>query len=54
MFLARRPSPATIERFVRDSHDLPLSYSPIGIANGPSPGRYLDVATLAMGHGAAL
>jgi uncharacterized protein (UPF0548 family) len=53
MFLARRPSPATIERFVRDSHDLPLSYGSIGIANGKSSGRDLDVATVAVGHGAA-
>jgi uncharacterized protein (UPF0548 family) len=53
MFLARRPSPATIDRFVGDSHDLPLSYSPIGIANGKSPGRDLDLATVAIGHGTA-
>jgi hypothetical protein len=31
MFLARRPSLETIDRFLRDSQDLPLSYSPIGI-----------------------
>ena len=52
MFLARRPSPATIERFVRDSHHLPLSYCTIGIANGPVPGLDLDEATVVVGNGA--
>ena len=31
MFLLRRPSPAAIDRFLRESQDLPLSYGPIGL-----------------------
>ena len=31
MFLARRPSRETIDRFLLDSQDLPLSYRPVGI-----------------------
>jgi uncharacterized protein (UPF0548 family) len=31
MFLTRRPSRETIDRFLHDSRDLPLSYGPIGI-----------------------
>jgi uncharacterized protein (UPF0548 family) len=31
MFLVRRPSPQTIDRVLRDSQDLPLSYGPVGI-----------------------
>ena len=34
MFLARRPSQLAIDRFLRDSQDLPLSYGPIGIVRG--------------------
>ncbi len=51
MFLVQRPSAATIERFVRDSYDLPLSYGPIGMANGERPGWDVDEATVAIGHG---
>lgn len=31
MFLLRRPSPSDVERFLRASRDLPLSYGPPGI-----------------------
>ena len=34
MFFARRPSREAIDRFVRDSQELPVSYGPIGIVNG--------------------
>ena len=51
MFLARRPSPEAIDRFVRDSQELPLSYGPIGIVNGETPCRDLDEATVTIGRG---
>lgn len=53
MFLAQRPSPAIIERFLRDSQSLPLSYGPIGIVREPSAGRRLDEETSVIGHGSA-
>lgn len=53
MFLARRPSADTIERFLRDSQDLPLSYGPIGLVSAPATGHDLDEATVAIGRGAA-
>jgi len=54
MFLARFPSPQIIERFLRESQDLPLSYGPIGIVrdeSGRRPG--LDETTAAIGRGRA-
>jgi hypothetical protein len=30
MFFVQHPSPEVIERFVRDSRQLPLSYGPVG------------------------
>jgi uncharacterized protein (UPF0548 family) len=53
MFLARRPSPATIDRFLGDSAALPLSYGPIGILRDGNARRNLDEATVAIGHGEA-
>jgi uncharacterized protein (UPF0548 family) len=53
MFLARRPSRQAIDRFLRDSQDLPLSYGPIGVVNGDTPRDGLDEATVAIGRGAA-
>jgi uncharacterized protein (UPF0548 family) len=53
MFLARRPSPATIDRFVRDSQELPLSYGPIGLVRGEQARRGLDEAIVAIGRGEA-
>ncbi len=53
MFLARRPSPECIERFLRDSQDLPLSYSPVGIVKAENARRGIDHATVAIGHGSA-
>src|SRR6185503_4296148 len=51
MFLARRPSPEFIDRFLRDSQDLPLSYSPAGIVKGDTLKEDLDEATVVIGHG---
>jgi uncharacterized protein (UPF0548 family) len=53
MFLARRPTPYEIERFLHDSHELPLSYGPIGIVTANTVHRRLDEATVAVGRGAA-
>ena len=53
MFLARRPTPQHIERFLRESRDLPLSYRPIGIVNGHTVRQDLDEETVAIGHGQA-
>jgi uncharacterized protein (UPF0548 family) len=53
MFFVRRPSREAIDRFVRDSQELPLSYGPIGIVNGETPCRDLDEATVTIGRGKA-
>jgi uncharacterized protein (UPF0548 family) len=53
MFVARRPSLDTIDRFLRESRDLPLSYSPIGLLTTAIAGDRLDEATVAIGHGTA-
>jgi uncharacterized protein (UPF0548 family) len=50
MFLARCPSRDAIERFVRDSQELPLSYSPVGIAGG-NGGRRSDETLIVVGRG---
>jgi uncharacterized protein (UPF0548 family) len=51
MFLARRPLREAIDRFVRDSQELPLSYGPIGIVNGETPCRDLDEVIVTIGRG---
>lgn len=53
MFLARRPSPEAIARFVRESEALPLSYGPVGIVNGEASRRDLDEAIVTIGRGRA-
>jgi uncharacterized protein (UPF0548 family) len=53
MFLARRPSNATIERFLRDSRDAPLSYGPSGILDADPVKGARALATVAIGQGAA-
>jgi uncharacterized protein (UPF0548 family) len=53
MFLARRPGPRVLERFLTDSHDRPLSYEPVGIAQSPPSGYDLDEIAATIGHGAA-
>ena len=51
MFLARRPSREVIDRFLRDSQELPLWYGPIGILRGEAAGYDLDEAIVAIGRG---
>lgn len=53
MFLARRPTQNVIDRFLRESQDLPLSYGPIGIVRTRPAGQHLDELTIAVGHGQA-
>ena len=53
MFLVRRPSADTIERFLLDSRDLPLSYEPVGILNLESTRGNVDELTVAIGRGPA-
>jgi uncharacterized protein (UPF0548 family) len=53
MFSAQRPSTEAIERFLRDSQELPLSYGPIGIVKEKSVVRQLDDELSVIGHGGA-
>ena len=53
MFLARRPTQNVIDRFLRESQDLPLSYGPIGIVRIRTAGQPLDELAVAVGHGQA-
>jgi uncharacterized protein (UPF0548 family) len=53
MFLARRPSAETIQQFLHDSRDLPLSYEPVGILSLESTIRNIDELTIAIGRGPA-
>ena len=53
MFLTRRPSPATIDGFLRESQDLPLSYGPTGLVRTPIAGYSFDEASVEIGHGKA-
>lgn len=53
MFRARRPSPAKIERFLRESQALPVSYGPTGILKADTVRDDLDEATVVIGHGKA-
>jgi uncharacterized protein (UPF0548 family) len=53
MFFARRPSRETIDRFLRDSEDLPLSYGPAGIVSGETARGGLDEALTVIGRGRA-
>ena len=53
MFLVRRPTRHVIDRFLRESHDLPLSYGPVGIVRDRTAGRDLDELTVAIGRGQA-
>jgi uncharacterized protein (UPF0548 family) len=51
MFLARRPSRQSIDRFLLESQALSLSYGPIGIL-GAEPGRQrIDEAVVSIGRG---
>jgi uncharacterized protein (UPF0548 family) len=59
MLFLRRPSPSAIDRFLRDSRDLPLSYDPIGIVNdnnaatpaGHHTGQRVDEQVVTIGRG---
>jgi uncharacterized protein (UPF0548 family) len=53
MFLARRPSRETIDRFLRESRHLPLSYSSTGIVTADAVRQDLDETAVAIGHGNA-
>jgi uncharacterized protein (UPF0548 family) len=53
MFLVRRPSPEHIDRFLRESQVLPLSYSPTGIVKATTVRKDFDEATVVIGHGEA-
>jgi uncharacterized protein (UPF0548 family) len=50
MFFIRRPSRDTIEGFLADSKDLPLSYGPVGLIQSGEC-RSLDEASVVIGHG---
>ena len=52
MFLTRRPAPAAIDRFLRDSQALPLSYGPIGLVRDVPLDRPFDEQVVAVGRGA--
>jgi len=51
MFFVRRPPREAIDRFVRESQELPLSYGPISVVNGETPCRDLDEAIVTIGRG---
>src|SRR5436309_9355292 len=53
MFLALRPSRLAIDRFLRDSQELPLSYGPIGIVRGETAHGDFDEEVVAIGRGKA-
>jgi uncharacterized protein (UPF0548 family) len=53
MFLLRRPTRGAIDRFLLESRDLPLSYSPVGILNQVRPRGILDEASTVIGQGRA-
>jgi uncharacterized protein (UPF0548 family) len=53
VFLALRPSPEQIDRFIRASDRLPLSYEPVGIVRSEPVGRPFDEAVVTVGRGAA-
>lgn len=53
MFLARRPTQNAIDRFIRESRDLPLSYGPVGIVRNRTVDRDVDEVTAPIGRGQA-
>lgn len=53
MFLIRRPSPEDIDRFLRESQALPLSYGPTGIVKANSARADLDETAVVIGYGRA-
>src|SRR5687767_3404127 len=53
MFLARRPSPQYVDRFIAESSKLPLSYGPIGLARENHTGFDVDEHVAVVGRGEA-
>jgi uncharacterized protein (UPF0548 family) len=53
MFFIRRPSRQTLERFLLDSQQRPLSYEPIGIVRERIAGADLDEQIVVIGRGRA-
>ena len=53
MFFMIRRSAAAIERFIRGSQELPLSYASVGIAATGATRGIVDEEVHAIGHGAA-
>src|ERR1041384_189106 len=53
MFLTHRPTPSEIEKFLSQSHSLPLSYHPVGMAKEGSGGFCFDPASALIGKGEA-
>lgn len=53
MFVAGRPTQNVIDRFLRESQDLPSSYGPVGIVRTPTAAQHLDELTVAVGRGQA-
>jgi uncharacterized protein (UPF0548 family) len=53
MFLLSRPSAQDIDRFLRASGELPLSYSPVGQARSAQRGFRLDEESAVVGSGRA-
>ena len=51
MFLIARPTHTRIERFLNDSHNLALSYDPIGIVRQPSVLAPADEQVVTIGRG---
>ena len=51
MFLAHRPSPHEIDAFIAASRQLPLSYSPIGLAAQGGAGFQIDDEHVVVGQG---
>src|SRR6185295_3497398 len=53
MFLTHRPTASDLQNFFDQSHDLPLSYHPVGIARAGGAGFRFDTASAVIGKGAA-
>jgi uncharacterized protein (UPF0548 family) len=53
MFFLRHPSPDDIERFIRESHNLPFSYDPVGLARQGRAGFDVDEQIVTVGSGEA-
>ncbi len=53
MFLLHRPSAQVIERFIRLSQGVPLSYGPVGLAQRPTKSFDVDETVVVVGKGRA-